>query len=37
MVRELTTKRFLRGCLAMVEFRPACGTFLALAMYGKML
>jgi hypothetical protein len=31
MVRELTTKRFLRGCLAMVEFCPACGTFLALA------
>jgi len=37
MVRELTTKRFLRGCLAMVEFRPACGTFLALAKYAESL
>ncbi|WP_157832198.1 hypothetical protein [Pseudomonas sp. S09G 359] len=29
MVRELTTKRFLRGRLAMVEFYPLGDTFLA--------
>jgi hypothetical protein len=29
MVRELTTKRFLRGCLAMVEFCRCPGVIVA--------
>jgi hypothetical protein len=36
MVRELTTKRFLRGCLAMVEFRSTFDAFLALNRFGEM-
>jgi hypothetical protein len=35
MVRELTTKRFLRGCLAMAEFCCANDAFLALALPDK--